>query len=263
MTTDEPFVEQTWAWAIAGVFAFGGLFFSMYNIIQHLAHWNKPVFQLWIVRVLFIIPIYSFISFFSIKFETAGLYMEIIRDCYEAFVIYCFLIWILNAVGGEEVCGRSIAHRMHMPHPPPLCCLPHIRLNATFLRVCKQFTLQFVILKPIMGTISFILLAIGGKTLYDNNFWQVIMLTLYNVSYTLALYGLFLFYIATRDEMRAHSPVKKFLAVKSVVFMTYWQSLFVPIVFGSTYADKYDDYILCVEMIVFSFLHYKVQCMYE
>ena len=143
----KPFVEETWAWAVAGIFAFSGIAFSMYNIWNHLSHWNKPIFQLWIVRVLFIIPIYSFISFFSIRFETAGLYLEIIRDCYEAFVIYCFLIWILNAIGGEENCGRSIASRMHMPHPFPLCCLPHIRLNSNFLRVCKQFTLQFVILK--------------------------------------------------------------------------------------------------------------------
>ena len=76
-----------------------------------------------------------------------------------------------------------------------------------------------------MAAISFILLASGGKNLYDNNFWQIISLTLYNVSYTLALYGLFLFYIATKEEMKTHSPVKKFLAVKSIVFMTYWQSL--------------------------------------
>ena len=80
---------------------------------------------------------------------------------------------------------------MYMEHPYPMCCLPHIRLNAKFLRVCKQLTLQFVILKPICGAISFILIFVSDDTLnvYNNSVWQGIQLTLYNISYTLALYG--------------------------------------------------------------------------
>merc|ERR1712176_825503 len=83
------------------------------------------------------------------------------------------------------------------------------------------------------------------------------MLTLYNVSYTLALYGLFLFYVATKDDMTAFSPVRKFLAVKAIVFMTYWQALFIPIIFGTEYADKTNDFILCLEMVIFAFTHYR------
>lgn len=252
------FVLQDYAWAVAGIFALVGIIASFYNIALHLAHWTRPVYQLWIVRVLFIVPIYAIISFVSIHQASLGLYMEIIRDCYEAFVIYCFLIWILNVIGGEQACAVSIAQRMSMKHPFPLCCLPPLRLNASFLRACKQMTLQFVILKPITATISFLLLVIGGEDLYYNSIWQLIMLTAYNVSYTLALYGLFLFYVATKDEMNSFSPVKKFLAVKSIVFMTYWQALFIPIIFGSEYSDKTNDFILCLEMVVFAFMHYRV-----
>eukprot|EP00483_Globobulimina_turgida_P000171 UN00171 len=118
-------------------------------------------------------------------------------------------------------------------------------------------TLQFVILKPITATISLLLLLIGGEPLFYNSYWQLIMLTAYNVSYTLALYGLFLFYVATKDEMNSFSPVRKFLAVKSVVFMTYWQMLFIPIIFGSKYSDKTNDFILCLESVAFAFLHYR------
>eukprot|EP01084_Bolivina_argentea_P316423 548480_1 len=251
------FVLQDYTWCIAGIFAFLGVILSFYNIGLHLAHWTRPIYQLWIVRVLFIIPIYATISFISIHESSLGLYMEIIRDCYEAFVIYCFLIWILNVIGGEEACAVSIAQRMSMKHPFPLCCLPPMRLNAIFLRTCKQMTLQFVILKPIAAIISFLLLVIGGQDLYFNPYWQLIMLTLYNVSYTLALYGLFLFYVATKDEMNSFSPVKKFLAVKAVVFMTYWQALFIPIIFGTKYSDKTNDFILCIETVFFAFMHYR------
>ncbi|ETO20388.1 hypothetical protein RFI_16831 [Reticulomyxa filosa] len=89
------------------------------------------------------------------------------------------------------------------------------------------------------------------------------MLILYNVSYTVALYGLFYFYVACKGIISKHSPVKKFLAVKAVIFMTYWQSLFVPLLFGSEYADKWNDAILCVEMMIFAHLHYKAFPWYE
>ena len=46
---------------------------------------------------------------------------------------------------------------------------------------------------------------------------------IYNVSYTIALYGLFLFYSATKDLLTPFYPVLKFIAVKFIVFMSFWQ----------------------------------------
>lgn len=46
---------------------------------------------------------------------------------------------------------------------------------------------------------------------------------IYNVSYTAALYGLFLFYSATRDLLSPYYPVLKFLTVKFIVFLSFWQ----------------------------------------
>lgn len=45
----------------------------------------------------------------------------------------------------------------------------------------------------------------------------------YNVSVSVALYGLFLFYRATRDLLSPYQPVLKFLTVKSVIFLSFWQ----------------------------------------
>jgi Organic solute transporter Ostalpha len=46
---------------------------------------------------------------------------------------------------------------------------------------------------------------------------------IYTVSYSVALYALVLFYVACRDLLRPFNPVPKFVMIKSVVFMTYWQ----------------------------------------
>lgn len=46
---------------------------------------------------------------------------------------------------------------------------------------------------------------------------------IYNVSISLALYALFMFYCATKEYLQPFDPVLKFLTVKSVVFLSYWQ----------------------------------------
>ena len=45
----------------------------------------------------------------------------------------------------------------------------------------------------------------------------------YNITYTLALYALLLFYLGTHDLLAPFKPMLKFLVVKSIVFMTFWQ----------------------------------------
>ena len=46
---------------------------------------------------------------------------------------------------------------------------------------------------------------------------------IYNISISVALYGLFLFYEATKHILAKYDPVLKFLTVKSVIFLTFWQ----------------------------------------
>jgi len=49
------------------------------------------------------------------------------------------------------------------------------------------------------------------------------MTIVYNISISLALYALFMFYCATKQQLQPYDPVLKFLTVKSVVFLSYWQ----------------------------------------
>lgn len=46
---------------------------------------------------------------------------------------------------------------------------------------------------------------------------------LYNVCYTLALYGLILFWNGASELLQPFNPLLKFVLVKTVVFLTFWQ----------------------------------------
>lgn len=46
---------------------------------------------------------------------------------------------------------------------------------------------------------------------------------IYNISVSLSLYALFLFYFSTRELLSPYSPMLKFLMVKSVIFLSFWQ----------------------------------------
>lgn len=82
-----------------------------------------------------------------------------------------------------------------------------------------------MILKPILVAVTFLLYSQGKYN--DGNFsvaQSYLYLTIiYTISYSLALYALALFYMACRDLLQPFNPVPKFIIIKSVVFMTYWQ----------------------------------------
>uniref|UniRef100_A0A914UXW8 Transmembrane protein 184B n=1 Tax=Plectus sambesii TaxID=2011161 RepID=A0A914UXW8_9BILA len=119
-----------------------------------------------------------------------------------------------------------------------------------------------------MALLTLILMPIGK---YHDGNWSgnegYLYITLvYNVSITLALYGLFLFYTATRNLLSPYSPVLKFLTVKSVIFLSFWQGILLAVlgatsaiepvyskdgsvaVSRGTVAAGYQNFLICVEM---------------
>lgn len=231
-------------------------FISVCNIYQHLQHYSRPQLQRYIVRILAIVPVYALGSLLSLIFVNQALYFDTFRDCYEAFVVYSFLALVLSFAGGESVCVLKMQGEADITHAWPLNrCLHPIGRDGRLLRSCKRATIQFVLIKPVFALLSLVMLACGQ---YHTLPYQLILTVVYNVSYSLALYGLWLFYLATKHILKTFNPVLKFFAVKSVVFLTFWQSGLIDFVPGITNAQSFawKDLILCVEMVPFALLHY-------
>lgn len=268
------FLQTPAAQGIAGVFAFAAMLVTCHQIYSHLRYYTCPNEQRWIVRILFIVPIYSFDSWISLMFfsnDNYYVYFNTIRDCYEAFVIYNFLSLCYEYLGGEssimsEIRGKPIQSSWVYC----TCCLTGHQYTIGFLRFCKQATLQFCIIKPVMAVITLILQAFG---LYkDGDFsphgGYLYVTIVYNISISLALYALFLFYFATKELLHSYDPVLKFLTVKSVIFLSFWQGFLLAIlekagVINPLYSEEglktagvgtvaagYQNFIICVEMLL-------------
>ncbi|GMP72876.1 hypothetical protein CsSME_00030769 [Camellia sinensis var. sinensis] len=213
-----PPVELAWD-ATSGLHIFPNLYSETVMVDSSPALWSstqgfeKTTVLLLIVNTLFI---------YLPSTHVIGLY--------EAWVIYNFLALCLAWVGGPGAVVLSLSGRVLKPSWYLMtCCFSPIPLDGRFIRRCKQGCLQFVILKPVLVAVTFILYAKGKY--HDGNFSvdqsYLYLTVIYTVSYSVALYSLALFYVACRDLLQPFNPVPKFIIIKSVVFLTYWQSQYV------------------------------------
>ncbi|XP_061823300.1 transmembrane protein 184ba isoform X1 [Nerophis lumbriciformis] len=271
LSQDQPtFLMTPAAQAVSGFFVWTALILTSHQIYMHLRYYSSPREQRHIVRILFIVPIYAFDSWLSLLFFTNDqyyVYFDTIRDCYEAFVIYNFLSLCYEYLGGEsaimaEIRGKPIESSCLYG----TCCLGGKAYSIGFLRFCKQATLQFCVVKPLMATITVILQAYGKYKDGDFNVagGYLYVTIVYNISVSLSLYALFLFYFAMRQLLSPYRPMLKFFMVKSVIFLSFWQGMLLAImekcgaipqinsvevsVGEGTVAAGYQNFLICIEM---------------
>ncbi|CAK8544494.1 unnamed protein product [Lathyrus sativus] len=243
----------------------GAIGLAILHIYKHLLNYTEPTYQRYIVRIVFMVPVYALMSFMSLVLPGSSIYFNSIREVYEAWVIYNFLSLCLAWVGGPGSVVISLSGRVMKPSVCLMtCCIPPIPLDGRFIRKCKQGCLQFVILKPILVVVTLILYAKGKYK--DGNFspkQSYLYLTIiYTFSYTMALYALALFYVACKDLLQPFNPVPKFVIIKSVVFLTYWQGVLFFLAAKSGFIKDADEaallqnFIICVEMLIAAVGHF-------
>lgn len=164
--------------------------------------------------------------------------------------------------------GRPPVH-----HPWPLTqFLSKVDISDphTFLSI-KRGILQYAWLKPVLGLATIIMKSThtyqeGYIGLSSGYMWSSIV---YNVSVTVSLYSLAMFWVCMSQDLRPFRPMPKFLCVKLIIFASYWQGLFLSIlqwlgaiptdVRGYTpnnLAAAIQDALICCEMPLFAISHW-------
>lgn len=112
------------AWFVAGIFMLLTLPIFLWGLLQHLLNYSQPHLQKHIIRILWIVPIYSIDSWLGLRFPTTAIYWNTVREVYEAYVLYNFLCYLLNFLQFEHPdLEEKLTLRSPVRHPIPCCCL--------------------------------------------------------------------------------------------------------------------------------------------
>eukprot|EP00854_Cymbomonas_tetramitiformis_P031858 gene31858-40202_t len=79
------------AWIAAGVATLLTCVLSSIQVAFHLRNYHLPRRQRYVIRILWMAPIYALDSFLSLLFIERSIYFDVPRDCYESYVTYFFL----------------------------------------------------------------------------------------------------------------------------------------------------------------------------
>eukprot|EP00697_Spironema_sp_BW2_P015130 gnl/Spiro4/5870_TR3001_c0_g1_i1.p1 gnl/Spiro4/5870_TR3001_c0_g1~~gnl/Spiro4/5870_TR3001_c0_g1_i1.p1 ORF type:complete len:480 (-),score=121.79 gnl/Spiro4/5870_TR3001_c0_g1_i1:35-1426(-) len=259
-----------WMEWVAGVCSFVACALSFHLIVCHYTYNSVPEFQKAIVRIILMVPVYSIEAYISLLLVSPGAQAVVnaLLDLYEGYVVYQF-IWLLIAfLGGEAALVNQLEMTRSFPHPWPMNKIwGAVHPNRSFLHQVQRGVLQFVLVKPLTSVIALLIYLIDHDY-YVEGSWRMdqgypYLAIVDNISVSVSLYCLVLFYLATHDYLAPFAPIPKFLCVKSVVFFTFWQGMVISIVcaVGILDADgelglSLQPFLICVEMLGFSIAHY-------
>lgn len=283
-------VEQQQDYSIyqlAGTFTLLTCLLTMFHMGSHLRNLYEPFVQRKILAILWMSPIYSLTSFLSLLLPKTEGYLSIIKDFYESYVVYTFLSFLIAVLGrgDREVVVQLLSrHASHLPNParclgrfydPPPETSDGAKANAVLME-CQICAMQFVLVRPITSILSFLVFVLGdegdqstAKGYFISPNFAIAMIE--NVSVFFAFSGLLKFYHAVAEDLAWLQPFNKFLAIKGIVFLTFWQGLAISIIVHldghiddeNTSKSHYQaaaiqNLLICVEMLFFSLAHWCV-----
>ncbi|KAL0025051.1 hypothetical protein WJX79_002605 [Trebouxia sp. C0005] len=153
------------AWFISGMFVLMAIPVTVYEVAMHLEYFSRPKLQIRVIRILWMVPVYAVDSWFALRFKDTHLYMDAARDCYEAFVIYNFFMYLLAYL--EDEYGDIDAYfstKEDIPHMWPVHYFQKPwAMGIDFFWQCKKGILNYVILRPLMSAVSLIANAFDSR----------------------------------------------------------------------------------------------------
>ena len=197
--------------SICMVLMSGGL--SFYMIQRHLRNYTTPRIQRYIIRVkdineiLLMVPLYSICALLAFVYINEAVYITIIRDIYEGYVVFNFLLLFLEYLGISE---NERLERLHavenIAMPPPWfvllnrCCFYYSPSSPTFLLKCRVGVLQFFVTRSFITALSlwleyFHLLCHGSMS---PEYGYVYMTVINSISMGLAMLSLIMYYLSCR-----------------------------------------------------------------
>ncbi|KAJ2931295.1 hypothetical protein H1R20_g5808, partial [Candolleomyces eurysporus] len=275
-------------WIVCGSFTAVAAVASFWLIDKHLQWYTNKREQRYIVRLLFLVPIYALISFASFLFWNNATPLILVRDAYEAIVLTAFFYLLLVYLSPDPEEQKRIFLRAGLSKANDQAArqkgakllrwmwpLGFIKKKPKdglyFLQLMKWGVLQYCVIRPVTTLIAVILDYAGY---YCESSWSPVwghlwIVIIISISVTIAMYCLIQLYLPVSKELKHHRPILKLFSVKAVVFLTFWQATLLSglsmlgVVKDTKYMTAEDINIgigailECFEMMIFAFVHIK------
>ncbi|KAG4439021.1 hypothetical protein IFR05_005485 [Cadophora sp. M221] len=211
---------------------------AFFLIFRHATHYSIPKEQKQVIRIVFMIPVFSACSFLSITFNDAALYINPIDDLYEAFALASFFLLLCTFVQEDDVERHAF---------------------FTTSGTTKHYTaatfgaFQFPLVMLILLVATEITEAVG-----------ITIITL--LSTTVAIMSVLKFYKTLKPTINHRKPLPNLVAFKGIVFLNFIQNAIFSFLTSSNDLKPTKHYtfhdlsvgipnlLLSLEMVIFSVL---------
>ncbi|XP_033218476.1 transmembrane protein 184C-like [Belonocnema kinseyi] len=259
---------------VGGAFVLLALPIAFYEIIQHMIYFTQPKLQKYIIRILWMVPIYAVNAWLGLVYPESTIYVDSLRECYEAYVIYNFMMYLFAYLNADQQLEHRLEISPQVHHMFPLCCLLQWEMGHEFVHMCKHGILQYTAVRPISTLISVIcaLNGVYGEGEFRGDVAFPYMIALNNLSQFVAMYCLVLFYRANAEALQPMKPIGKFLCIKAVVFFSFFQGVLIAMlvycnVISSIFdtdntkdirqiSSKLQNFLICIEMFMAAVAHH-------
>lgn len=235
-----------------------------------------PHLQSKMVGIIWMVPIYSVDCVLSLLFPEAAIGIGMLRDCYEAYVLYLFLAMLLAFLCNDDE-SQMVEYLDSLPlqpYPSPFqCCFRDLLGGKDYIRFIKFGTLQYCLVRPMMAIFAFIsswfgMYEEGNFDPLESTYLFIVVVT--NISVILAFSSLLSFYHRFKYDLRPFNPVPKFMCIKCIIFCIYWQGLVIALLLQfevlsqpsdsnyskASFAVSLQDFVICVEMAIAALANY-------
>ncbi|PHH89079.1 hypothetical protein CDD83_6689 [Cordyceps sp. RAO-2017] len=253
---------------------------TLYHIWTHALNYSHPLEQRFIIRILFLVPIYAVSSFLQVQWVHYGTYFKIVSDCYEAFAIASFFALLCSYVA-PDLHGQKAWFREMRPVKPwafPIslfakCCCGQrgpCRTPSGFgwFNVIWTGIYNYCFIRVVM-TISAVVAHFFHRfceVSLSAAFAHLWYLIINGLAANVAIFCLAQFCVQLSKTLKEHNIFIKTVAIKLVVFLPFFQFLAISIATSTflhpTRVIDFPDLkigipalLQCVEMACFSVLN--------
>jgi hypothetical protein len=173
------------------------------------------------------VPIYAITSFLSLVFYQKTVYLHLLRNCYEAYVVASFFTLLCHYVAPNLHDQKEYFRNVQ----PKLWIFPFTRVKPprsglTWFNLVYIGIFQFSVTRPLFTIVAAVLEAqdrycSSSLRPEDGHLWIVL---LEGTSIIIAMYFLVQFYTQLKEDIAPHKAFLKLLCIKLVMFLCFWQT---------------------------------------